>query len=134
MICGPLYYDAYNIIDVDDGNGTHHGGKGRPELRHDGFLLAESIFDQNGKVSQLVGYFVEQYRECRQPTPCFHNVQYAGAAFKIRKRGSYGNAIGELKLELYAHNQQAMDDGCCRLEKKSVRMFLESLSVSSFGN
>lgn len=38
----------------------NHGGKGRPELRHDGVGLAKTTLYQNGKVSQLVGNLVKQ--------------------------------------------------------------------------
>ena len=43
---------------------SNHGRKGRSKLCHDGLLFAKSALDQNGKVSQLVGYFVEQNGKC----------------------------------------------------------------------
>jgi hypothetical protein len=87
-----------HVLRQEPHRGANHSGKGGPELRHDGFLLAESVFNENGKIPQLVGYFVEQYRKRRQTTPCFHNVQYASATRKVRKRGSDGNSIRELEM------------------------------------
>ena len=78
--------------------GPNHGRKGRSELCHNGVLFTESVLDENGKVSQLVGYFVEQYRKRRQTAPRFHEVYHACGSRKIGKGGSNGKAVGELEL------------------------------------
>jgi hypothetical protein len=86
-----------HILRQKSHTGANHCGKGGSELRHNGFLLAESIFNENCKVSELVRNFVEQYRKRRQTTPCFHNIQYTISTRKVSKRGSDGNSIRELE-------------------------------------
>jgi len=98
--------------------GADHGGKGGPELRHDGVLFAEPVLDEDGKIPELVGYLVEQYGERRQTAPRFQNVQHAGAARKIGKGGSDRHAVRELEKEEEQCKRQ--ESGCGGLKFSTV--------------